>query len=415
MSSSGRNQRHARRQQRLREPPAPQSNTTLSPPHPYHENPPPPPPSHHLLQQRSTSTDSKVSDLSMDDFATGSALESVFEYSDTSDDMREDTYFLPEENPYSPASLLGNQAPFPRRPHNPYQRNGGRNDSGESAFREIKRTGSQSSHIVQFSSQSKNDSFSDSEVGELGGDVFHDSDNDGSEEDSSNVQVSGPKSRNKVPWMKRVAYAFRSPSGIHDQDNKHAKQQFEKSRHEQGNSSRKKSTHNRMPSGSTMEYAHALVRYPSQPKSEINELHASSYETSPLLAGSLSVSNYSQSQLDRRTNTATMPATSRTKPMEGSIQKRQKDANGNLSGTFMPMQPRYIFASRRTAVQVAAYYLMDYEASRPPTLSSNFETITKEQLLLYRIHFSLPWRSFVNMAIVLLFLSHTQDLLVIAM
>ncbi|KAG7368064.1 ion transport protein [Nitzschia inconspicua] len=340
----------------------------MSPPHPYHQNtPPPPPPAHYLQQQRSISTDSKVSDISMDDFATGSALESVFEYSDTSDDMREDSYFLPEENPYSPPSLLGNQNPFPRRPNNPYQRTGGRNDSGESSFRELKRTGSKSSRIVQFSSQYKNDSFSDSEVG----------DDIGSKH---TPQIS--LDRQQQQHQQQTGF---NKTALNNQ------------------------AHKRVPSGSTMEYAHALLRYPSQPKSQISDLKVSSYEASPLLKKNKSIPKYapSESEHDREF----LP---NLRPSNAIIQAEATGIIKRTSGHNATMSPAFRFSNKRTASRVAAYFLMDYEASRPPTLSSHFDTITNEQLLLYQFHFSWPWRSFVNLAIAVLFLSHTQNLLTTA-
>jgi hypothetical protein len=59
---------------------------------------------------------------------------------------------------------------------------------------------------------------------------------------------------------------------------------------------------------------------------------------------------------------------------------------------------------------------MDYEAGRPPTLSSNFEKITPGQLKVYQIHFSWIWRNIgINLAILVLFLAHTQNRLVTAM
>ena len=69
-----------------------------------------------------------------------------------------------------------------------------------------------------------------------------------------------------------------------------------------------------------------------------------------------------------------------------------------------------------TANTIAAFYLMDYEAGRPPTLPSNFESITPAQLKLYRMHFSWFWKLFgVNLALLILFLAHTQNHLTTAM
>jgi hypothetical protein len=84
-------------------------------------------------------------------------------------------------------------------------------------------------------------------------------------------------------------------------------------------------------------------------------------------------------------------------------------------GSVLSRHPHFFFSSRRIAAQVAAYFLMDYEASRSPTLPSHFELISEEQLTLYRVHYSWLWRSFVNFAIVVLFLSNTQNVLGTAM
>lgn len=69
----------------------------------------------------------------------------------------------------------------------------------------------------------------------------------------------------------------------------------------------------------------------------------------------------------------------------------------------------FLFTSRTMAATVAAYFLLDYESSRPPTLPAELASITPRQLALYRFHFSWMWRWFVNAAIVALFMSHTQN------
>jgi hypothetical protein len=66
--------------------------------------------------------------------------------------------------------------------------------------------------------------------------------------------------------------------------------------------------------------------------------------------------------------------------------------------------------SRKMAAFIAACYLMDYEHGRPPSLSSNFDTITPEQLRLFRVQFSEAWRWLgVNLAVVLLFVAHVVN------
>ncbi|KAL3914403.1 MAG: hypothetical protein SGARI_000144 [Bacillariaceae sp.] len=246
--------------------------------------------------------------------------------------------------------------------------------------------------------------------------------------------------KNKVSWMKKVAYAFRSPSLIHDRDMKHASEQIssQEAKGEQSttdnnnnnsNNNKTKGGHHRMPSGSTMEYAHALVRYPSQP-SEVADLHHTTYETSPLLIDSKPQPKYSSNNVGVQ-----QKSTEEFHPLKGGTKTKEttkagtttskNHLDGSLNDEMSPLlresvtstlhtQQHYIFSSRRTAAQVAASFLMDYEASRPPTLPSDFENITKQQLQVYRVHFSWPWRWFVNLAIVVLFLSHTQDLFVTA-
>lgn len=376
-----------------------------------------------------------------DDFNSGTLDSAVFEYSDTSDDMREDAYFLPQNSNHtpfsSPPSLLAGNA-FSRRPHTPYQhqrQQQQRNDSGESAFREIKRTGSRSSHIMQFA-DSRKDSFSDSEgiAVDLTGDLFLDSHNEDDDEDDGGddeSEAEAPKAKRsgthgRSTWIKRVAYAFRSPSGIHDPDRKrlqHTSDNLDpQPKHPSSNgngdtaTALPKPTHNRMPSGSTTEYATALLRYPSQPKSVIADLHVSCYETSPLLAGhkQSSIPNY-YSKDDPRQQPAVTNIGSRSTTIATGNGSTDNNAHIRMTAPVTSAAPRFLFSSRRTAVQVAAFFLMDYEAGRPPTLSSQFDSITKEQLRLYRIHFSWSWRMLVNIAVAILFLSHTQDLLMTAM
>ena len=64
------------------------------------------------------------------------------------------------------------------------------------------------------------------------------------------------------------------------------------------------------------------------------------------------------------------------------------------------------------ATTVAANFLKDYEASRPPMLITDFHSITDFQLKLYRIHFSLAWKWFgLHLATFLLFVGHFQSIL----
>ena len=109
-------------------PESPQSTSSTSP-YPYHQHIKAPPPTYTNLENRAASENSLVSEMTMEDF--GGAHESVLEYSDTSDDNR---YFMPPSN-------------------NMVRDNRARKvDSGESAFRDLRATGSQSSRVVDFSS-----------------------------------------------------------------------------------------------------------------------------------------------------------------------------------------------------------------------------------------------------------------------
>jgi len=61
------------------------------------------------------------------------------------------------------------------------------------------------------------------------------------------------------------------------------------------------------------------------------------------------------------------------------------DGNDNEFDDDQPM-------SRGTAATIAACFLMDYEAGRPPTLAVNFRKICDYQLKLYQVEFSTWWR-----------------------
>jgi hypothetical protein len=387
----------------------------------------------------------------MDDFSSPN-LESVLEYSDTSDDMREDTYFLPQENPYAPPSLLGggNFSSHSRSSSNRY-RNQTKSSSGESAFRDLRKNEGKSSRIVQFSSC---ESMSDSDCGDTNSDTFGGADNLDNEEGSSShskeppVPVPASANASDSPdeaghkpqvgsWMKKVAYAFRSPSGIHDVENKHQQKSHRNNHNKNSNRGGDASRHSRKPSGDTMEYPFSMAHFrdPSQP-SALAQLTHSSYEDSPLLLHSQkTVASYESGVGTYGAgHAAKTPGYHPLKTVVGKAALSQK-RNIQLTATSEDIENEkleenallpygdtspssrhgnYVFKSRTTAAQVAAYFLMDYEASRPPTLPAAFETITRNQLILYQIHYSLAWRWFVNVAVLVLFLSHTQNLLITA-
>lgn len=460
-ANSGKQKQH---QEQLRFPDDPaqtpsQQASQRSAPHPYHENLPPPPPAMHgPFQQRSSSSESKLSDISMDDFDKNSVLDSVLEYSDTSDDMREDSYFMPEENPYAPpGSLLG--------PGNQYHHHGDgqrqqhrrnsnqlnlRAPSGESAFRELRSVGAKSSKIVRFKSGGSLDSSSfgsepspsacsggaDDELSPRSGGVRGTSANN---DRTDNHHQDNPKIGG---WMKKVAYAFRSPSGI---PHKKADTAVDKVKHSnrgrRGNDGEPNETHQRIPSSNTVEFPFSMFHLgdPSHPSSSAKATPAASasYETSPLLVrshkktpslsgsdhpGYGGATNHNRRYSAAATSSDFFPlkansaATSAKIGIPSSMGRRNHQLDDGMEkvedgvdAIEMSRPDHYVFRSRTVASSVSAYFLMDYEASRPPTLQPNFETITTRQLYLYRIHFSWQWRWFVNLAILGLFLSHTQN------
>ncbi len=245
-------------------------------------------------------------------------------------------------------------------------------------------------------------------------------------------------------WMKKVAYAFRSPSGIPHKKAENAVADGMLSTTGRGrHANESNATHRRIPSDSTMEYPYAMIhlRDPSHPPNvtEKSSTVSASYETSPLLlrkthkAPPIISSPGSGTGLyggltndDPLYRTAGKPpdfhplktsAAGTTTGMRSSGRRNNEDENygmekvedGAGDAIEFSRPDHYVFRSRTTAARVSAYFLMDYEASRPPTLQSDFESITSRQLYLYRIHFSWPWRWFVNLAILGLFLSHTQN------
>jgi len=117
-------------------------------------------------------------------------------------------------------------------------------------------------------------------------------------------------------------------------------------------------------------------------------------------------------------NGSTAPGVYGTDFLNQQNAQRPKGWNGDSADREnIETKPRPVtLKSKSTAATVAAFFLMDYEASRPPTLSSNFDTITARQLRVYRIHFSWAWRLFgMNLAVIVLFLAHSQSRLVTAL
>ncbi len=386
MPSSSRRQRHSRRQQKLVDAtPTSQTAPSYSSPKPYHDNlaPPPPPPAQESLQDRAISTESKLSDITMDE-------RSVFEYSDTSDDA--DAYFLPTESLRGSHSLLDNynmatsgSATYEDANHRGRTRNISSASSGESAFRDLKEKGSKSTKIVRFGRGSQLD----------GSGTFED-ENMAAERERTSRPLFGK-------FMKQMVHAFNTPSGV---------ERKEYSRNSRGN--KKSSKHTRSESHTVTEYPYSMInlRETSQ-KSSSKEFRRDSPEKSPLLGASRKRASYGVYDDDYD------PTPSDYHPIRSSTKRNSKpsvrsESSGGITN-FLSEMDTFVIKSRTMATKVAAYFLMDYEASRIAALPTTFEIITQRQLVLYRTYHSWQWRYFVNIAIILLFLAHTLDLLKTAM
>ena len=438
MPSSSRKQRHSRRQQKLMDAALPTSDDHPSP-HPYHDSstppPPPPPPGRQTLQNRTSSTESKLSDITFDDNESG-YLESVFEYS--SDDA--DNYFLPQDNHYrsSPPSLLDNMGKknnilktFAKESSDNHRRTSRtRNDSGQSVFREMeKEGGNKSCKIVRFTATSEiasDDLSSDFEC-----DVIGDS-----KKDSLPTTTAFKNEKNSRPilgrWMEKMTQAFHSPTGIqHKKDDK---------KNRRRSTEKKPSGHRRKSSNAVTEYPQPMMNLRDGDRtsqhSALKDLDRSSLENSPLISSTSKRASYGV--YDAGNNDSSISSNYHL-PLKGSasnsetVFKQSTASNGGIEieklshysvfDSIGDSEAGVLASSRRhcsviksptMAAAVAAYFLMDYEGSRVATLPSSFETITARQLVLYKIYFSWQWRWFVNLAIIVLFLSHTQNLLATA-
>jgi len=419
MPSSSRKQRHSRRQKKLVDV-TPTSSVNYSSPRPYHRNsnppPPPPPPPHQTLQDRESSTESKLSEITFDDYGSGPP-ESLFEYSDTSDDA--DVYFLPQENNHNSPSLLDNIGTSSGIPGSTSASGGTKGldnrrtssaMSGESIFREMKKEGIKSCKIVRFPD--------DSEFDETN--IAH-----SKKEDT--IPPTAFKNKNSGPMfgklMEKMTHAFGGSQN--ENDTKH-----------QRSMDKKAAGHRRKSSQTVTEYPYSMInlrdgRALSQ-HSALKDLSRSSLENSPLLttpkresygiyeAGNSSMpSDYHPLKASASTSEiVVIQSTSGEdieieKPSDHSVLGSTGDSD---SGAFLVSSRRHcsVIESRSMAAKVAAYFLIDYENSRIATLPSSFENITVKQLKLYKIYFSWQWRWFVNLAIIVLFLSHTQNLLATA-
>lgn len=351
---------------------------------------------------------------------------SVFEYSDTSDDA--DAYFLPTESLRGSPSLLDNIDTAKNRffsntsgkstLHDTNRRVRTRTaSSGESAFRDLKEKGTKSTKIVRFphgrTAQANND------------------DSNFEEEDSSAVSthlttdsLNHTTGENEIKgrplfgrFMKHMVHAFNTPSGI---------QHKGYSKKSSNSVNKKASRHSRTESHTVTEYPYSMInlRDTSQ-KSALKDFQHYLPENSPLLGTSKKRASYGV--YDEGYD----PTPSDFHPLRSSAQSSRSSAQPEASSVSdggartqtilqgfesLASSKRQIsvIKSRSMAAKIAAYFLMDYEASRIAALPSTFETITENHLTLYKTYYSWQWRYFVNLAIFLLFLSHTLDLLTTA-
>lgn len=307
----------------------------------------------------------------MDDFS--GAQESILEYSDTSGEEREDAYFMPDLATGGPKNLLGGDE---------------RGYSGESAFRSLRSGGSKSSRVLKFSSDGST-SLSYSQHQHYEDELYPDP---ASSSKPGYSSYASSKSKTLKSWMENLAYSFRSPK-------------IGASRHTSTTPNGAKYRSNA--ASAIMEYPNSTTTLPLKHSlghytSSHSALHPiDEWERAPLIAN------------DNKTPTTYggdfIHATGG--------QPLKSKAGDSADRENSESKPRPVtLKSKSTAATVAAFYLMDYEASRPPTLSSNFDTITPWQLKIYKIQFSWMWRLFgINLAIIVMFLAHSQNRLVTAL
>lgn len=83
---------------------------------------------------------------------------------------------------------------------------------------------------------------------------------------------------------------------------------------------------------------------------------------------------------------------------------RQQSTSTSFSNSSASYIARRLSREEQMSASIAACFLKDYEAGQPPSLSSNFSSITRRQLTIYRIKHSLPWRIFgLMLATILMF------------
>lgn len=318
------------------------------------------PPSYSKLEARSTSIMSGVSELSMDEFS--GTHDSVFEYSDTSGEEREDAYFMSGVATGENRKLLGEERGY----------------SGESVFRPLRSNDSQSSRVLNYAANGSSNRSPDPQ-------------SRASKDMDPSLLSKSPdlssKSGTLKSWVENLAYSFRSPK---DPPRVKGIQQ---------------PGHRTQPSWGTMEYPNAIMPWRNsvdRPASSFSTHRGSDrWERTPLM------------QTESKAKGTTYGSEYAGVSGQGG---RGNNGKSNDREKVEAKARPVTLKSKSTAATVAAFFLMDYEAGRPPTLQSNFDTITPWQLQIYRVQFSWMWRLFgVNLSIIVLFLAHSQSRLVTAL
>lgn len=168
--------------------------------------------------------------------------------------------------------------------------------------------------------------------------------------------------------------------------------------------------HQRKTSQTVTEYPYSMMNLRDGQTSQysaLKDLGRSSLENSPLLTTSAKRANYGVYEEENC-----------SLPTNGDDIRKVNEDNvlGSIGDSILQASRRQcsVIKNKNISATVAAYFLIDYENSRVATLPSSFGAITKKQLLMYKIYFSWQWRWFVNIAIAILFISHTQNPLVTA-
>ena len=381
-TSSTRSQRQAQRKHRQEQNlNTASANTTTSSlsnilgtsPHPYHSQPPPP---YSQIDQRATSSNSQLSDLSVDEYS-GTQAESLLEYSDTSGEEREDAYFLADPSSRAGGSRLLGDDP---------------GETGESAFREMRAGGSKSSRVVQFSSNGSSTSSMDfmrTSISTL----------DTPPQPPMSTPHPAPHPGFNSPalrkWVTNLAYSFRSPK---------VATQKTLNPHEQRHRSQSSS---------------GIMEYPYSSSIAWRPYHGHFYSSNSSFYMNSMGSGGPWEETPLVSNGMNEPTVYGLQPNGYSLPNHSlKSANGNSSDRGrIDSRPKHgALRSKSTAATVSAFFLLDYEAGRPPTLSPNFEMITPLQLRIYRVHFFWMWRYFgVNLAVLVLFLAHSRNRLTTAL